>query len=51
MGKFWEMVRDREAVCAVVHGVTKSQTPLGNSTTATMTTMQRCEHLEAILSF
>ena len=23
-----EMVRDREAWCAVIHGVTKSQTPL-----------------------
>ena len=26
MGKFGEMVRDREAWCAAVHGVTKSQT-------------------------
>ena len=30
LGKLWEIVKDREAWRAVVHGVTKSQTQLGN---------------------
>ena len=33
LGKLWEMVRDREPWHAVVHGVTKSQTQLGDWTT------------------
>ena len=30
LSKFWETVKDREAWCAVVHGVTKSHTQLSN---------------------
>ena len=30
LSKLWEMVKDREACCAAVHGATKSQTRMNN---------------------
>ena len=33
LGKLWEMVKDRDAWHAIIHGVTKSWTSFGHQTT------------------
>ena len=39
LSKLWEIVKDSEACCAVVHGVTKGQTWLSDWTTTTIRIM------------
>ena len=40
LSRLWEIVKDREAWCAAVHGVTKRQTWLSNWTTTTLSDME-----------
>ena len=41
LSKLWEMVKDREALYAAVHGVTKSWTQLSDRTVATLLSFQK----------
>ena len=41
LSKLWEIVKDREAWHAAVHGVAKSQTQLRNRTTTTYPSLKR----------
>ena len=41
LSKLWEIVKDRDAFCAAIHGVTKSRTRLGNCTTQPRETPQK----------
>ena len=45
LSKFWEMVEDREAWCAAVHGVTKNQTRLNDWTTTIYTGVESLGHM------
>ena len=50
LSKLWEMVKNREAWHAAVHGVTKSWTQLSNSTTTT-TNFPPCHFPYAVHAF
>ena len=46
-----EMLKDSEAWCSAVHGVTKSQTPLSNWTTSHVLGLHQCAKQRALFSW
>ena len=51
LSKLQEIVKDREAWCAIVNGVTKSQTQLSNRNTHTHTWLKEGTILSATLKY